>query len=124
MLVLTRFIANHELKPLERYLSLADVIVGAKKVIKGLAIETKPPRSLPGLRFFKVRLGSSQSARMIVFVVAENQKIFPLIIRLKKDKTLGINMAMNNPALVKQMNINLDWVLQDIENQQYQEFNI
>lgn len=124
MLVLTHFIANHELKPLARYLSIDDVITGAKKVLKGLAVETKPPRSLPGIRFFKIRLGSRQSARMMVFVSIKNQNIFPLVIRLKKDKISGMNMAMNNPTMFKQINKNLDEVLADIEARRYQEFEL
>ena len=72
MLVITNFIASHELKPLERYLNIKDVILGAQKVIKGLGTETKPPRHLSGFRFYKVRLGGGQSARMIVFVVVKN----------------------------------------------------
>ncbi len=124
MLVLTRFIARHELKPLERYLGIDDVLTGARKVIKGLAVETKPPRSLHGLRFFKIRLGGRQSARMIVFVLVENNKVVPLMIRLKKDNVFGTNMAMNDPTLVKQMSKNLDEAMADIEAKRYQEFEL
>ena len=124
MLILTQHVARHELTPLEQYVTLDDVLAGAKKVLKGLAILTKPPRARRGFRFYKVRLGGQQSARMIVFVLVENQKVVPLIIRLKKDKLFGMNMAMNNPAFVKQLNSNLDWALKDIANQRYQEFSI
>jgi len=122
MLVLTRFVARHELKPLERYLSINDVLTGARKILKGLAVETKPPRPVSGLRFFKIRLGGRQSARMIVFVLVENNKVVPLMIRLKKDKVFGTNMAMNDPALVKQVNKNLDEAMADIKAKRYQEF--
>ena len=124
MLIITRYIARHELAPLKRYLGLAEVVAGAKKVLKGLATETKPLRSLAGFRFYKVRLSGKQSARMVVFVLVENNKVVPLIIRLKKDKLFGQNMIMNDPALVKQMNINLDQVLKDIEQNQYEEIFI
>ncbi|OGH94659.1 MAG: hypothetical protein A2538_04485 [Candidatus Magasanikbacteria bacterium RIFOXYD2_FULL_41_14] len=122
MLVLTRFVARHELKPLERYLSINDVLTGARKILKGLAVETKLPRPVSGLRFFKIRLGGRQSARMIVFVLVENNKVVPLMIRLKKDKVFGTNMAMNDPALVKQVNKNLDEAMADIKAKRYQEF--
>ena len=124
MLVLTNYVFSHELKPLERYLTIDDVLAGAQKVIKGLGIETKPPRHLSGFRFYKVRLGGGQSARMIVFVVVKNKKVVPLMIRLKKDKILGMNMAMNNSALIKQINKNLDQVLADITAKRYQEFTL
>ncbi len=124
MLIVTDYVTGHELKPLERYVGIDDVLLGAQKVIKGLGIETKPPRHLSGFRFYKVRLGGGQSAHMIVFVVVENQKVVPIIIRLKKDKVFGVNMAMNNPALIKQINRNLDQVLMDIEAKRYREFNL
>lgn len=124
MLVLTRYVAAHELKPLERYLSIKDVLAGAQKILKGLATETKPPRTIAGFRFYKVRLGGTQSARMIVFVVVENQKVVPLMIRLKKDKVFGMNMTMNNPTLIKKININLDEALADIAAKRYQEFTL
>lgn len=122
MLVLTRYIAKHEFKPLRRFLRLDDLIDGANKIIKGLAVETKPPRNIPGFRFFKVRIGKKNGARMIVFVVTENKKVVPVLVRLKKDKIFGMNMAMTNPDVVYQINKNLDRILDDIKNKAYQEF--
>lgn len=124
MLVLTQYIAKHEFKPLSRYITLADVLSGARKVLKGLAVETKSPASLTGYRFFKTRIGNRSSARMIVFVVAGNDKIVPVLIRLKKDKIFGMNMAMNNPHVVSQINKNLSNILTDIENHDYEEFPV
>lgn len=124
MLVLTQYIATHELKPLSRFIDLRDIIDGAKKVVKGLAIETKSPSGLVGFRFFKVRIGKRNGARMIVFLMTENQKVVPVLIRLKKDKIFGANMAMNNPSVVIQINKNMDRLIQDIETHQYKEFNL
>lgn len=123
MLVLTKYIARHEFKPLERYISLVDVLDGARKVVKGLAIETKPPRALSQHRFFKVRIGPKNRARMIVFMVTGNRKVVPVLIRLKADKVLGANMAMNNAEVVAQVNQNLDRVIADIESGDFQEFS-
>lgn len=122
MLILVDYIAKHEFKPLGRFLRLEDLLDGARKVIKGLAVETKSPRGLPGFRFFKVRIGKKNGARMIVFVITENKKVVPVLIRLKKDKIFGMNMAMNNPKIVEQINKNLDRILDDMKNSAYQEF--
>lgn len=122
MLILTQYIAKHELKPLSRFLRLDDLLDGARKVLKGLAVKTKSPRNLPDFRFFKVRIGKKNGARMMAFVVTGNNKIVPVLIRLKKDKIFGMNMAMNNPRVVQQMNKNLDRILADIRNKGYQEF--
>lgn len=46
------------------------------------------------------------------------------MIRLKKDKVFGMNMAMNNPKIIDQVNINLSKVLDDIEHKRYKEFTL
>ena len=125
MLILTKYIAKHEFKPLDRFLSIDDILEGANKVSKGLAIEIKSPnKNSLGFKFFKVRIGKKNNARMIVFMVTGNKKIVPVLIRLKKDKIFGINMAMNNQKVVEQMNKNMDNILADINNKQFEEFDI
>lgn len=122
MLILTQYVEKHEFEPLGRFLIIDDILAGAKKALKGLAIEIKSPRNLPGARFFKVRIGKKNSARMIVFVITENHKVVPVLIRLKKDKIFGMNMAMNNPAVVQQIDKNLNNIVHDLEKKQYKEF--
>ena len=60
MLILTQYIAKHELKPLDRFLNLKDIVHGAKKVMKGLAIETKSPNNLSGFRFFIIDIEANK----------------------------------------------------------------
>lgn len=121
MLILTDYIIRHEWKPLKRHFVLRDVLEGAEKILKNLAIEIKPPKKSAGFKFFKVRIGRKVKGRMIVFLLLESRKVVPLLIRLKKDKIFGTNMAMNNPEVIRQMNINLDRVLEDIKNKKYRE---
>lgn len=101
---------------------MSDLIDGAQKIQKGLVVETKSP--MQGFRLFKVRIGPRNAARMIAFLVTSNQKIVPLLIRLKKDKIFGMNMAMNNAAVVGQLKKNIDRVLEDIETGNYEEFSL
>ena len=124
MLLIPKYIAKHELKPLLRYLSIEDIVNGAKKVSKSLAVEIKSPRALPGFRFFKVRIGQRSNARMIAFLLVANGKVVPLLIRLKKDKLFGMNMSMNNQNVVAMMNRNLDHVLENIAEKDYEEFEL
>lgn len=120
MLVLSDYIFKRELKPLEKHLSLEDLLVGAKKVLKGLGQEV----AFSGdYRFFKVRIGSRVKGRMIVFAVA-GKKVVPLLIRLKKDKQIGMNMAASNPMVVKKVKQNLENVIGDIEKGNFREFEI
>ncbi|MFA4815168.1 MAG: hypothetical protein WC924_03935 [Candidatus Gracilibacteria bacterium] len=59
---------------------------------------------------------------MIVFLVTETQKVVPVLIRLKKDKIFGMNMAMNNEKVLDQLTKNVYRILDDIEAEEYEEF--
>lgn len=122
MLILTEFIARRELKPLRRYFDLEDILDGGRKVLNNLADEVKSPQKLSGFKFYKVRIGRKTKGRMMIFMAAESGKVVPILIRLKKDKIFGMNMAMNNSVIVRQLNQNLDCVLDDIQNKRYEEF--
>lgn len=124
MIIVSDFIAKHELKPLEQRLSMKDIIVGCRKVSANLAIEIKPPAKLSSARFFKVRIGKHTKARMIVFIVMDNQNIVPLLIRQKKDKIWGMNMSANNPQVIAQLKFNLDNVIEDIKNKRFKEIHL
>lgn len=122
MLVLTQYISHHELKPLSRFLGIDDVLKGALKVKKGLAIEIRQPVNLHHIRFFKVRVGKKDGGRMIVFMQSEKQSVVPVLIRLKSDKIYGMNMSTNNPAVESQIKANLIHIFDDIRNKDYEEF--
>ncbi len=122
MLILTSYILSHELKPLRRFLSIDEIKKRAEKVRSGLAITIKVPQNIKGIEFYKVRIGRNNGARMIVFMIIENKKIVPVLIRLKKDKIFGMNMAMNNPQVEKQISKNLDHIFEDIKLKDFQEF--
>ena len=124
MLILTEYIAKHEFKPLLKHLTLDDILEGGRKVQKNLAQELRPIHSSAGNRFYKVRIGARVHARMIVFMITENRKVVPLLIRLKSDAVFGINMAMNNPAVVDQVEKNFKRVREDIESGRFQGFDL
>jgi hypothetical protein len=122
MLILTEFIARRELKPLRRYFELEDILDGGRKVLKNLADEVKSPQKLSGVKFYKVRIGRKTQGRMMVIMATDTGKVVPILIRLKKDKIFGMNMAMNNSVIVRQIDQNLERVLDDIQNKRYEEF--
>ena len=124
MLLLSKYIAKHEYKPNQKYFSIDDLIAGAKKITKGLGKKISISKKDRSFHFFKVRIGSKVKGRMIVFFVLENTKVVPLLIRLKKDKKIGMNMSPENPNVVSQINKNLDYVIKDIENDNFEEFEI
>ncbi len=122
MILLTQYVVQHELKPLRGKIELQDILEGAEKVYKNLTIATKSPVKLPGFKFFKVRIGRKTKGRMIVFMTVESKKVVPILVRLKKDKIFGMNMAMNNPAVAKQVSHNLNHIFDDIKHKRYEEF--
>ena len=99
-----------------------DLLNGARKVVAGLGKQVGFSSGGAGFRFFKVRIGGSVKGRMIVFVVSGGGKVVPLLIRLKKDKKMGMNMSANNPNVVAQVEKNLDRVLEDVEGGKFREF--
>lgn len=121
MLIITASIARHELAPLRRVITIDDIEEGARKIVRGLASELKPPSHGQGFRFYKVRVGMRDNARMIVFLTTEHNNVVPLLIRLKSDKIFGMNMAMNNPTVIRQLNTNLDRAIDDIRAKRYEE---
>lgn len=124
MLILTSYIAKHEFEPLQKFFSIDDLLNSARKVLKGLGQQVTPLKSAHGYRFFKVRIGSGSKGRMIVIVISKNNKIVPLLIRLKKDKKFGMNMSAQNPNVVAQVEKNLEHVINDIEQKQFKEFDL
>ena len=124
MLIFTKYIAKHEFKPLQKYFTIEDVIEGGRKVIKGLGQKISAHNKSAKFRFFKVRIGGTLKGRMIVFLVSENKKVVPLLIRLKKDKKLGMNMSASNPNVIAQIDKNLEHVLADIAKGKAEEFEL
>lgn len=88
MLLLTKYIAKHELAPLKRFIDLEDVLDGAKKALKGLATKVKAPLNGQSFRFFKVRVGKRNGARMIVFLSQTNKRWYLYSFVSRKIKSL------------------------------------
>jgi hypothetical protein len=124
MLILSHFIDKHEFKPLQKYFSTEDLKYGVKKILKGLGQKINPLKKNVGYHFFKVRIGKNVKGRMIVFVVLESKKVVPLLIRLKKDKKSGMNMSAQNPYIVARIENNLEYVIRDIEEGKFEEFDL
>lgn len=123
MLILTEYIAKHEFGPLKRYFNIDDLLGGARKVIQGLG-QSVAFSNKTDFRFFKVRIGNKPKGRMIVFVVAENKKVVPLLIRLKKDKKIGMNMSSRNKNVIEAVDKNLGCVIDDIKRGKFKEFEL
>ena len=122
MLIIAQYVARHELDPLSQVVTVKDLIIGAQKVIAGLGVTLKSPIKGNSVRFFKVRIGKKGIGRMAVFMTTEHGKVVPVLIRRKKDKIFGTNMAMNNKGVVDQIRVTMVRILTDIEAGSFEEF--
>ncbi len=112
------------MKPLGKVFNVSDILVGAKKIIKNLAIEIRHPGDGMSFRFFKVRIGKKGDGRMIAFFTTANGNVVPLLIRAKKDKQYGENMSSSNKFVTQQIKKNLLRVLEDIRDNRFEKFDI
>ena len=117
LLILTDSFVKKEFKPLKKYYNINDI----KKTV--LKAKTKPD-SLSSLgykngKLLKLRVVNKVSGRMAVYVFTGNNWIIPIVLRLKKDKIFGKNLAINNKKtkiLILKM---LDLTMNDIEKKNY-----
>lgn len=118
MILLCDFIKRHELDPLGAYFTLSDLRKACKKAASSLGVMLGSSK-MPGAIFIKVRIGSNVKGRMITLFLTVEGDVIPLLIRLKKDKHFGMNMSLQNPHVVDQLDINLDNVTADISAGRY-----
>ena len=117
LLILTDSFIKKEFKSLKKYYNINDI----KKTVLKAKIK---PDSLSSLgykngKLLKLRVVNKVSGRMAVYVFTGNNWIIPIVLRLKKDKIFGKNLAINNKKtkiLILKM---LDLTMNDIEKKNY-----
>ena len=117
LLILTDSFIKKEFKPLKKYYSINDI---AKTAVKAKI----KPDSLSSLgykngRLLKLRVINKVSGRMAVYAFAQNNWIIPIVLRLKKDKIFGENLAINNKKTKNLILKMLDLAMDDIEKKKY-----
>lgn len=124
MLLLSKYIARHEFEPLSRYFRIEDLLDGADKVLKGLGQKISFDSPDSNFRFYKVRIGRGVKGRMIVFMITGASKVVPVLIGLKKDKKIGMNMSPNNPFVIERIDNNLAHTVKDMEDGNFETFEL
>ena len=117
LLILTDSFIKKEFKPLKKYYSINDI---AKTAVKAKI----KPDSLSSLgykngRLLKLRVINKVSGRMAVYAFAQNNWIIPIVLRLKKDKIFGENLAINNKKTKNLILKMLDLAMDDVEKKKY-----
>ena len=124
-LILTASIKKVEFEPLKRIFPLETVKVAAKKSLQGLGDNIKSSTKIPKTVLKKIYLTSTGGAGRAVFLLQiSSLKSVLVMIKLKNDKQIGANMTINNPKFKKVLDKNLDLILTDLENGNFEEYEL
>ena len=124
-LIITASIKEVEFEPSKKTFSLETVKVAAKKSLQGLGDNIKSSTKIPKTVLKKIYLTSSGGAGRAVFLLQiSSQKSVLVMIRLKNDKQVGANMTVNNPKFKKVLDENLDLILADLSNKDFEEYEL
>ena len=117
MLVITHSFQQKELQPLAKYYRIDDIQRAIAK------IDTSGVR-LPNLGYrngylVKLRLPHAVAGRLIAYVFIQKNYVIPIVLRLKTDKVIGENLALNNKKAKALIIKNLESAMTDIRNNRY-----
>ena len=117
LLILTNSFLKKEFKPLKKYYSINDI---AKTALKAkIKPDSLSPLGYKNGRLLKLRVTNKASGRMAVYAFTGNNWIIPIVLRLKKDKIFGENLAINNKKAKNLILKMLDLAMDDIEKKNY-----
>ena len=124
-LVLTDSIRKAEFEPLEKTFSLEVIKIAAKKCLEGLGKEIKSSTKVPSTSLKKLNLTSTGGAGRAAFLLQiRHGKAILVMVRPKNDKKIGANMSIENPNFKKTLEKNLCLLMADIENANFEEFEL
>lgn len=124
-LVITSSIYHSEFRQLEGVFSFDVIKVAARKVFAGLGENIKSSSKIPFTTLKKVYLTSSGGAGRAIFLLkVDIGKVVLVMIRLKNDKQIGVNMSIKNSKFKKVLDKNLDLILQDLKEKNFEEYEL
>lgn len=122
MLIITEYIKKHELVPVARYFTIQDIKKSVNKVASsGIEMSNLGYKNC---KIVKVRIGSKPAGRMIIYIQIEKNYFIPILIRLKKDKILGENLALSNKKAEQKIIHNLEMIFEDLQRGRYEKFEL
>lgn len=124
-LVLTTSIRKAEFETLKETFFLEVVKVAAKKTLLELGKEIKSAIKISSTALKKISITSSGGAGRAAFLLKlRDEKAILVMIRLKNDKQIGANMTVKNSKFKKALEKNLSLLIKDIENGEFEEFEL
>ena len=104
-----------------KYFSKGDIKKYVQRAERGLGSEIKGS-VIPGTKLVKVYMtGKSGAGRMIILIYVRKEYYMPIIIRLKKDKIVGMNLSKGNQEFQDLLKKNLSLVVKDLEERNFDE---
>lgn len=124
-LLLTASIRKAEFEPLQKTFPLEVIKIAAQKCLDGLGTNIKSPNKISSTILKKIPITSTGGAGRAMFLLqVVDDKAILIMLRLKNDKKIGENMAIDNPRFKKVFEKNLALLTEDIKNDDYEEFEI
>jgi len=115
MLIICDSILVKEFQKHNNYVDIASVIEMYNRLQDGVGVSLGSP--LEGCVLYKSRIVTNNGIGRIIFLLVVNDSIYtPVMLRLKKDKKIGQNMSMNNPAFCKTLHANLSLIIDDLRD--------
>lgn len=124
-LIVTDSIRKTELEPFKKNFHLRIVEIAAKKALEGLGNNIKSSTKIPKTVLKKIYLTSlGGSGRAVFLLQISSRKSVLVMIRLKNDKQIGANMTVKNPKFKRALSKNLDLILTDLANGNFEEYEL
>lgn len=124
-LIVTDTIKRREFDPLRKVFSLEIVKAAAKKSLLGLGDSIKSSSKITGTILKKVYLTSSSGAGRSIFLIEiTTNKAVLVMMKHKNDKETGANMTVKNLHFKNLLDKNLDIILLDLKNGNYEEYDL
>ena len=124
-LILTASIKKAEFEPLNKTFSLEVIKIAAKKCLEGLGTKIKSSTKISSTILKKIPMTSTGGAGRAIFLLQiVDDKAILAMLRLKNDKKVGENMSFENNKFSKIFNKNLALLMEDIKNNDYEEFDL
>jgi hypothetical protein len=123
-LILCHSILKKEIKPLLEYFSRGDLKKVAMNASDGLCAKLKSTK-IPDTQLVKVYMtGRGGAVRLVVLVYLGKDYYVPVVLRLKKDKLIGSNMSSMNRAFQNVLDKNLDLIVMDLKNGNFENIDL
>lgn len=120
-IILCHSILRREINPLLKYFSKGDIKKYVEKAQKGLATEIKGS-TIVDTKLVKVYMtGRNGAGRMIVFIYVRKEYYMPVVVRLKKDKIVGMNLSKGNQDFQNLLEKNISLLVEDLKEGNFEE---